>query len=153
MIQSKSALAKATDWLARRDYSSALLRKKLLTARYDDAEVDDAIAKLQRYGYLDDEANCRQQFDELWVQQKLSLRRIICKLIQRGFDRNYIDSLIPDDVAAREVSVASQLLAKRFGGIDWADREICAKAWRFLMARGFDYGTIAAVLAEGDDCG
>jgi len=40
--------------LANQEQSSAVLRRKLLARKYDAAEVDDALAKLKQYNYLDD---------------------------------------------------------------------------------------------------
>ena len=58
--QKKSALQKATELLARQEQSSAILRRKLIRRGYDVAEVDDTLAKLTRYNYLDDAAAYRQ---------------------------------------------------------------------------------------------
>ena len=59
--QKKSALQKATELLARQEQSLTILRRKLIQRGYDVAEVDDALAKLTRYNYLDDAETCRRQ--------------------------------------------------------------------------------------------
>lgn len=132
--QKKSALQKATDLLARQEQSSTVLRQKLLARGYDVAEVDDALAKLKRYNYLDDAEACRRQFENFLADGKLSVRQIVVKLIQRGFDKDFIERLIPDDSATYEADVALKLLTKKFSAATF-DR---AKAWQFLSARGFD---------------
>ena len=58
--QKKSALQKATELLARQEQSSTILRRKLIRRGYDFAEVDDALAKLTRYNYLDDTETYRR---------------------------------------------------------------------------------------------
>jgi len=130
----KSALMKATDLLSRQEQSSAVLRRKLLARKYDAPEVDEAIAKLKKYNYLDDAEACRRQFEILYAEEKLSIRQIIAKLIQRGFDKNFIAQLIPDDAEEHERLVAEKLLAKKFSSPEKFDR---VKAWQFLSARGF----------------
>ena len=141
--EKKSALMKATELLANQEQSSEVLRKKLLARKYDAQEVNAAIEKLKKYNYLDDEEICQRQFENLYSECKLSLRQILVKLIQRGFDRNFIERLIPDDFEEHERLVAEKLLTKKFAGKNF-DK---AKAWQFLAARGFD-GEIISSAAE-----
>ena len=135
MIKKKSALMKATDLLANQEQSSAILRRKLLARKYDAAEVDDALEKLTRYNYLDDAETCRRQFENFYADGRLSVRQIVAKLIQRGFDKDFIERLVPDDTDEHERLVAEKLLAKKFLDAAKFDR---TKAWQFLSTRGFD---------------
>ena len=112
--QKKSALQKATDLLANQEQSSKILRQKLLARNYDAAQVDEAIAKLEKYNYLDDAEACRRQFENFYAENKLSVRQIVAKLIQRGFDKNFIEKLIPDDADEHEQLTAENLLEKKF---------------------------------------
>ena len=141
--QKKSALQKATDLLAHQEQSSATLRMKLLARKYDVAEIEEALAKLQKYNYLDDEETCRHQFENLYSEGKLSVRQIVVKLIQRGFDKNFIEQLIPDDSDEHEQLVAEKLLAKKFTRGENFDK---AKAWQFLSARGFEGEIISSAV-------
>ena len=145
MIKKKSALQRATDLLANQEQSAAVLRQKLLARNYDAAEVDEALAKLKQYNYLDDEEACRRQFENFYVEGKLSVRQIVAKLVQRGFEKNFIEQLIPDDVDDHERLAAEKLLAKKFPRGKNFDR---IKAWQFLTARGFDGEIISAVVEK-----
>ena len=140
--QKKSALAKATDLLANQEQSSAVLRRKLLARKYDAAEVDDALAKLKQYNYLDDAEACRRQFEIFYAEDKLSVRQIVAKLIQRGFDKDFIEQLIPDDADEHDLLAATRALEKKFTR-DAFDK---AKAWQFLATRGFDGEIISAAV-------
>ena len=140
--QKKSALQKATELLARQEQSSTILRRKLIQRGYDVAEVDDSLAKLTRYNYLDDAETCRRQFENFYAEGKLSVRQIVVKMIQRGFDQNFVEQLIPPDAESHELLAASKLLAKKFSAATF-DR---IKAWQFLSARGFDGDTISAAV-------
>lgn len=113
----------------------------MLARNYDAQEVDEAIDKLKKYNYLDDEEICRRQFENFYADGKLSLRQILIKLIQRGFDKNFIEQLIPEDFEEHERLTAEKLLAKKFAGEKF-DR---IKAWQFLTARGFDREIILKV--------
>lgn len=140
----KTALQKATDLLARQDQSSTVLRRKLLIRNYDTAEVDEAIDKLKKYNYLDDEETCRHQFENFYAEGRLSIRQIVAKLIQRGFDKTFIEQLIPADSEEHERLAAERLLEKKFKQID--DKTFKAKAWQFLSTRGFDGEIISSAV-------
>lgn len=139
----KTALQKATDLLANQEQSSTVLRRKLLARKYDSAEVDAAIDKLKHYKYLDDEDACRTQFERFYSEEKLGVREIVFKLIGRGFDKDFIEQLIPDDSGEHDRLVAQKLLTKKFSAN--FDR---AKAWQFLSARGFDGEIISATIED-----
>lgn len=141
--QKKSALQKATDLLARQEQSSEILRQKLLARKYDAAQVEETLDKLKKYNYLDDEETCRRQFEYLYVEGKLSIRQIVVKLIQRGFDKDFIEQLIPEDSDEHERLVAEKLLTKKFSRDKKFDK---AKAWQFLNTRGFDREIILSVV-------
>ena len=143
--EKKSALMKATDLLANQEQSSAVLRRKLLARKYDAAEVDDALAKLKKYNSLDDEETCRRQFENFYAEEKLSVRQIAAKLIQRGFEQNFIEQLIPDAAQEHDQLVAEKLLAKKFPDAAKFDR---AKAWQFLSSRGFSGDAISSAVEE-----
>lgn len=144
MIKTKTALEKATDLLAHMEQSSTTLRRKLLARHYDAAEVDEAIDKLKRHGYLDDAETCRRQFEAFYAEGKLSVRQIVAKLIQRGFDKNFIEQLVPDDSDAHDLNAAIRLLQKKFPRDD-LNRP---KAWQFLSTRGFDGDTISEAIED-----
>ena len=143
--EKKSALQKATELLANQEQSSAILRRKLLLRKYDAEEVDEAIAKLKKYNYLDDAETCQRQFENLYSEGKLSVRQIIMKLIQRGFDKNFIERLIPNDADEHERLAATRLLEKKF---QRTDEKFKVKAWQFLSARGFDGEIISAAVED-----
>ena len=141
----KTALMKAADLLAYREHSEAELRQKLLARRYEAAEVDETIDKLKQHNYLDDAELCRQQFENFYAEGKLSVRQIVAKLIQRGFDKDFIEKLIPEDRDEHELQAATLALTKKFKTVD--DKNFRAKAWQFLSGRGFD-GEIISTAVE-----
>ena len=142
----KTALMKATDLLAYREHSESELKRKLLARHYEAAEVDETIDKLKQHNYLDDAELCRQQFENFWTEGKLSVRQIFAKLIQRGFDKDFIEQLVPEDFYEHELQAATLALTKKFKTID--DKNFRAKAWQFLSARGFDGEIISAAVEK-----
>ena len=141
--EKKSALMKATDLLANQEQSSTVLRRKLLARKYDAAEVDDALEKLKKYNYLDDAEACRRQFENFYADGRLSVRQIVAKLIQRGFDKNFIEQLIPADSDEHDLLAAEKLLAKKFPDALKFDK---TKAWQFLSTRGFDVDVVTSAI-------
>ena len=142
--QKKSALMKAADLLAYREHSEAELKRKLLARRYEADEVDATLDKLKQHHYLDDEELCRQQFENFWADGRLSVRQIVAKLIQRGFDKDFIDGLVPADSDEHELHAATLALTKKFTSRD--DKNFRAKAWQSLSGRGFDGDIISTAI-------
>ena len=148
MAESKTALMKATDLLARQEQSSKSLKRKLLARKFDEEEVDAAIDKLQKYNYLNDEATCTRQFENLYNAGKLSVGQIYMKLVQRGFDSDMVKKLIPADTYEHELNAAVEVLVKKFPLQTFNNAK---DAWKFknkmrqhLMTRGFSPEIVAA---------
>ena len=146
----KSALMKAADLLAYREHSEAELKRKLLARHYESAEVDATLDKLKQHNYLDDAELCRQQFADFWADGRLSVRQIVAKLIRRGFDKDFIDELVPADRDEHELQAATLALTKKFTS---RDKNFRAKAWQFLSGRGFDGDIISTAIENFSEGG
>ena len=150
--ENKTALMKATDLLANQEQSSTLLKKKLLARKYNAQEVDEAIDKLKKFNYLNDEETCRRQFENFYSEEKLSVNKIFLKMIQRGFDGDFVKSLIPENFEERELRVAKKILAKKFSSIDdeidsQEKIKLKKKIWQSLGYAGFS-GEIIGTAVE-----
>ena len=149
MIQkNKTALQKAADLLARQEQSEKVLRQKLLLRKYDGAEVDAAIDKLKKFKYLDDEETCASLFEKLYAEERLSVKQICLKLLQRGYDSNFVEKLIPADTFRHEYNAAFKIAEKKFAGKNSADLKFKNKIWQHLAAKGFDSEIISAVTED-----
>ena len=150
MKENKTALMKATDLLAMSEQSTNSLRQKLLARKYDAAEVDAAIEKLQKYNYLNDEEFCRRQFEILYSAEKLSVRQICVKLIQRGFDSEFVKNLIPADTYKHEFNAATTALEKKFTPQTFDNAKDAYKfknkLWQHLASKGFGSEIISSVI-------
>ena len=150
MKENKTALMKATDLLAMSEQSTNSLRQKLLARKYDAAEVDAAIEKLQKYNYLNDEEFCRRQFEILYSAEKLSVRQICIKLIQRGFDSEFVKNLIPADTYEHEFNAATTALEKKFTPQTFDNAKdvykFKNKLWQHLASKGFGSEIISSVI-------
>lgn len=110
----KTALMYAVDLLARQEQSSAKLREKLGRKGYSEEETEAAIQRLMELHYLDDAGACQRQFDFLYEESRSSVRQIVAKLMQRGFESSMIKGCIPSDTYEREKDAALRVLALKY---------------------------------------
>ncbi|WP_294158407.1 regulatory protein RecX [uncultured Selenomonas sp.] len=110
----KTALIYAVDLLARQEQSTARLREKLARKGYPEEEIDAAIEKLEAKHILDDAGACEHQFNFLYNESSRSVRQIVVKLQQRGFERSMIRDCIPDDTYEREKTAALHVLSLKY---------------------------------------
>lgn len=152
--QNKTALMKAAELLARREQSSKILRQKLLTKKYSESETDAAIKTLQERNYLNDEESCTRQFEILYSEEKLSVKQICMKLIQRGFDSSFVKNLIPADSDSHDKKIAKKILEKKIRTINFDEldaKEILkakSKLYQNLAAKGFNSEIISAAMEK-----
>ena len=110
----KTALMYAVDLLARQEQSSAKLREKLKRKNSDEEEIEAALQRLMELHYLDDAGACQRQFDFLYEESRSSVRQIVAKLLQRGFESSMIKSCIPSDTYEREKEAALRVLSLKY---------------------------------------
>lgn len=148
--KNKTALMKAADLLARQEYSENLLRKKLTAKKYEPAEIDAAINKLKKFKYLNDDETCARFFENMYAEEKLSVKQICVKLIQRGYDSNFVESLVPAETFEREFNSAFKIIVKKFAGKNFSadDMKIKNRIYQHLAAKGFSGEIISAVIEK-----
>ncbi len=145
-----SLRARALQCLARREYSRAELRGKLLPHVQADEEFDSASAPdleallddLTQRGWLSDERAATQ-----WVHAKRSrfgTQRITHELRQRGISDTLIAAALPE-LRESELATAREVWQKKFGQIP-QDAKEKARQMRFMQSRGFSFEVIAKVL-------
>lgn len=149
-----SALERAVRLLASRRLTTAELRRKLKQRGYEEPEIDDAVAKMEEYRYLDDELAARDWASELARIGSIGKRRAEQKLVRRGIqpesaheelEKVWDESLEKEHVrhlVSKKLRSNSDLLANRQGK---------AKLFRFLMNKGFSSDIIREVMAEKMD--
>lgn len=147
--KNKTALQKATDLLSRQEQSEKILRQKLISRQYENAEVEDAITKLKKYKFLDDAESCTSLFENLYAEEKLSVKQICLKLIQRGYNSEFIENLIPADIYQHEYNAALKIATKKIAGKIPADIfKFKQKMWQNLASKGFDSEVIHSVVEK-----
>lgn len=140
-----TALAKAVDLLATQDHSEAKLRDKLRSRGYGGDEIDDALETLKARQYVNDERVVARQFAYMYDEKLLSVRQIVQKLRQRGFDECLITPCVPENSDERDCRVAILLLTAKFRRHTDVDRD---KLRQYLYRRGFAYAVCDHAVKE-----
>jgi len=145
-----SLRARALQYLARREYSRAELRGKLLPhAQADDdfeqaqpVDLDALLDDLTERGWLSDERAATQLVHA--KRSRFGLQRITHELRQRGIGEDLISDALPA-LKETELEAAHEVWRKKFGTAPQDEKEK-AKQVRFLQSRGFAMDAIFKVM-------
>jgi regulatory protein len=137
-------------FLARREYSRAELRGKLLphihvdteTGEAQPAELEALLDDFTARGWLSD-ARAATQFIHA-KRQRFGTQRIVNELRQRGFSGELIDEVLPQ-LKESELEAAREVWQKKFGKLPQDSHEK-ARQIRFLQSRGFSADVILKLL-------
>ena len=151
-----STYERAVRILTGRDHGSAELTRKLKRKGCPADEVDDAVARLRKLGYLNDDALLVREVERL-VAGGFGPRAIRHKLRGRGFEGEPLEAALGQveerDGFREACAVALRRKCRPFEG-RW-ERPAWLKAARFLAGRGFPEHLVRATLrayeAEGDE--
>ncbi|HZW24422.1 MAG TPA: recombination regulator RecX [Gallionella sp.] len=155
-----SLRTRALQYLARREYSRAELRAKLLPHLQRDEEFDgvsfdhapgedlDALLDdLTQRGWLSDERAATQLLHA--KRGRYGTQRITHELRQRGIGETLIAEALPE-LKESELATAREVWRKKFGVLP-QDAKEKARQMRFLQSRGFGFEVVARVLRLGPD--
>ena len=95
----KECLKKCGALLARRDYTCARLREKLLSGGYEEEIADWALEKLKEAHYLDDERYARNFIQAHWEDR--SKLRIRTDLEERGVPSDILSEVLREESEER----------------------------------------------------
>ncbi|GBD24828.1 Regulatory protein RecX [bacterium HR30] len=140
-----SAWERALRWLGRRDHSVRETTEYLHRQGFPAEVVSHVVERLCRQGYLDDG---RFAFNraEYWLRRGYGRLRAKADLEGRGIAEKHITEAL-NSVFESEAMVARELLQRRFSGVE-QDERVRARAYRFLVARGFPEALLVVILGE-----
>ena len=146
--------ARALQYLARREYSRAELRDKLLPhvqadADFEQAQPVDLDALLDDFtarGWLSDERAATQLVHA--KRNRFGTQRITHELRQKGIAEELISAALPE-LKESELAAAREVWKKKFGTAPQDEKEK-AKQVRFLQSRGFSLDVAFKVLRLDD---
>jgi regulatory protein len=136
--------------LARRMYTTREIRDKLVEREYVDKIIEDVIATLERYGYLNDRTYAQEWIESRMRSKpkgKIALKR---ELERKGIDRSIIEEALSQAFDQSKESEMALDLARRKARSYNADDPVAAKRklQSFLIRRGFDFETVKDVIEQ-----
>lgn len=147
-ILPKRAKLRSMNLLQSRDYTRRQLSDKLKQGEYPQECIEEAIAYVESYGYIDDERYARD-FIEYHLADK-SRTRIETDLMRKGIDRDVIrrafQQLTDLGVEQDELTLACELLRKKKYCADTATGQEQQKMYGFLYRKGFRSDIISRAL-------
>jgi regulatory protein len=149
-----SLRARALQYLARREYSRAELRGKLLPHVQADADFEQ-VSPVNLNALLDDltargclsDARAATQLVHA-KRSRFGTQRITHELRQKGIAEELISAALPE-LKDSELEAAREVWKKKFGAAPQDEKEK-AKQVRFLQSRGFGFAVIFKVLRVDD---
>lgn len=147
-ILPKRAKLRSMNLLQSRDYTRRQLADKLKQGDYPQECIEEAIAYVESYGYIDDKRYARD-----FIEYHLSSRsrtRMETDLLRKGINKEIIreafDELAGSGVEQDELAMACDLLRKKKYCADTATRQEQQKMYGFLYRRGFRSDIISKAL-------
>ncbi|MCR4693730.1 MAG: recombination regulator RecX [Pseudobutyrivibrio sp.] len=131
--------------LQKQDRSRKNLTDKLLEGGYPIDVVDEAIAYIDSFGYIDDERMARSYIR--FYQDSRSKMRIRQDLKKKGISDDVINIALEDEYANDEMELINALLTKKHYDKEEASYEDKGKMYRFLASRGFSSDAIKKALS------
>ncbi|HCF58002.1 MAG TPA: RecX family transcriptional regulator [Myxococcales bacterium] len=143
-----SAYDRALRLLSIRDHAEKELRRKLRRAEHEPQEIDGAIERVRRLGYLNDARFARLRAASLVTEGRFGPRGVAAKLQQAGVGEALVREAVAQAMDGKdELELAAELLKKKhpdaFGS---KDPKVRARAARYLVGHGFSSGVVARVL-------
>lgn len=141
--ETKQVFSKATDYLASRLYSKKELAKKLTAKGFQKNAIDLALARLQEYGYIDD-----QQFASLYISQckNKSKQAIKAKLIEKGIDSQTISKIVEQISDDQQFESALIDANKYLKGKDLS--QVQTKLYASLLRKGYSSQIVKKVVSN-----
>ncbi|MBR7103389.1 MAG: regulatory protein RecX [Lentisphaeria bacterium] len=143
-----SALEKAMRILSVAAKSGKELKDKLLKSGYGPTEAEAAVEECIRRGYVND-ALLAQDFAACSIDRGSGAVKVRQKLLRRGLPRELVEQAIEEN-REREPDSARSVLAAKWKSLsrETDPYKKRAKAFRFLVGRGFPPGLAGELIDE-----
>ena len=133
--------------LARGDYSAARLHEKLRGKGFTSQAVAETVDTLRERGHLND-ARLARGLVERFQKQGFGRCGVWAKLQQRGLPDDVITTALSEWEEPAEIKLAEQLIQRRFPPAALEEPKTRARAYRFLLRRGYSASVAASVLGR-----
>jgi len=139
---------KALNILSRNDQSQKVIKDKLLN-EFDEDVVDNVIAFLKKYNFINDEILASKITNTNVNLNKYGKNKIKQNLYNKGIDMNTINNAVSNVDEDTEFKNAMYLAKKRYERIKNEEKsKIYRKIAQHLTYKGFEYDTVKKVLSK-----
>jgi regulatory protein len=152
-LRLQHALDLAFRSLGRRERTVLEMRRYLEGKRIEPSAIDEALAQLERDGYLDDARFARQFADDKRLLEEWGADRIERRLLALGVPQRLVREAVEVRARDDELAAARALLRRRFPALGDDPRER-RRAYGVLVRKGYDHELAwdaIRVHAGGDD--
>ena len=146
----KRAKIRCMHLLEKRDYTEKQLRDKLRMGKteYPPEVIDEAIAYVKSYHYVDDSRYAAQYIEE--KKARRSRRQIEQELLQKGIDREIVRQTFEETEQVPEEELIRYWMEKRHYDAQTADLSETRRMYAFLARKGFRSSAIMNALKRED---
>ena len=141
----KRVRLRAMHLLNQMDRTEQQLRTKLKQNGYTDYMIDQALAYVKSFGYINDSG-----YTERFIMSRMkkkSKKEIYAALCQKGIDKETIDQALEECYAEEDEKEAiKDLIRKKRFDVENADYKEKEKIYAYLMRKGFSYESVRQVL-------
>lgn len=143
-VVGKRAIKRAMHLLEKMDRTEGQLREKLKEGGYPEDLIEQAVAYVKSYHYIDDDRYART-FVRL-NQERKSAARMKADLLAKGINADVIACAIEEEMEISPETLIQNLLNKKHFDPEQASQKESAKMYQFLLRRGFHGSEIMHVL-------
>ena len=148
-VLGKRATKRAMHLLEKQDRTEYQLREKLRQNEYPKEAVEQAIAYVKSYHYIDDLRYATTYIS--YQQKKKSRQKLKMDLIAKGIEKSVIEQALDEVFDSDEQLKIRQLLEKKHYEPKECDRKEQQKIYQYLMRRGFKSSDILHVMKIWDE--
>lgn len=143
------AFNKALTFLSFQMRSEHEVRQKLLQAEYGSAVVEEAIHKLARLGFLNDESYSKALVETRKRTAKKGPAAIRQDLIKKGIDKKLQEQVLGEFSHAEQVQLAGELAEKQVrASAGKTPTQVKQKTQDLLLRKGYSYSIVSEVLEQ-----
>jgi regulatory protein len=135
----KRAKNRALYLLERRPYTCLMMRNKLKENDYPEVIIEDVIAFLLKYRYLDDEAYIGMYVNS--YAERKSKKQLQYDLMKKGISKDLIADYMEQHNCSDENCFSRQFV-RYTKGKDLSNRDVRQKVYRYFYGKGFSYSLI-----------
>lgn len=147
----RAARAKALDYLSYKPRTAQEVRRKLTRSGFADGVAEQAVARMQDLGYVDDADYARRYAEQRFRSKGHGPRRIAYDLRRRGVARQHIDAALDTLRADKDLTSRARALArKRWKRLsrEQDPYKRRRKLSRYLQRRGYSFDVIRRITDE-----